>query len=67
MPGKLIKVLVKVGDAVKKGEVLLVVEAMKMENNILAARDGIVEELNVAEGDMVDGSKVLLKLEEEKE
>lgn len=65
MPGKVIKVLVSIGDTVKKGEVLLVVEAMKMENNILAARNGIVEELNVAEDDMVDGSKVLLKLEEE--
>lgn len=65
MPGKVIKVLVDKGDAVKKGDVLLIVEAMKMENNILAARDGIIEELNVAEADMVDGSKILLKLEEE--
>ena len=67
MPGKVIKVLVQAESVVKKGEILLVVEAMKMENNILAARDGIVEELNVAEGDMVDGSKILLKLEEENE
>lgn len=67
MPGKVIKVLVAIGDAVKKGDILLVVEAMKMENNILAARDGIIEELNVAEGDMVDGSKILLKLEEQKD
>jgi acetyl/propionyl-CoA carboxylase alpha subunit len=65
MPGKVIKVVAEIGQTVKKGEVLLVVEAMKMENNILASRDGIVEELNVAVGDMVDGSKVLLKLEEE--
>ncbi len=67
MPGKVIKVLVNKGDHVKKGDVLLIVEAMKMENNILAARDGIIEELNVSEADMVDGSKVLIKLEEEKE
>jgi len=65
MPGKVIKVLVKVGNSVKKGDVLLVVEAMKMENNILASRVGIIEELNVTEGDMVDGNKILLKLEEE--
>jgi 3-methylcrotonyl-CoA carboxylase alpha subunit len=65
MPGKVIKVLVSAGDKVHKGDVLLVVEAMKMENNILAFRDGVIEELNVVEGDMVDGSKILLKLEEE--
>ncbi|MCD6179525.1 MAG: acetyl-CoA carboxylase biotin carboxylase subunit [Bacteroidales bacterium] len=63
MPGKVIKVLVNIGDTVKKGEVLLVVEAMKMENNILAVRNGVVEELNVAVGEMVDGSMALLKLE----
>ncbi|MBN2236687.1 MAG: acetyl-CoA carboxylase biotin carboxyl carrier protein subunit, partial [Bacteroidales bacterium] len=67
MPGKVIKVFVQVGEAVKKGSVLLMVEAMKMENNILAVRDGMIEELNVAEGDMVDGSKILLKLAEENE
>lgn len=65
MPGKVIKVLVQVGDEVSKGDILLMVEAMKMENNILASRDGIIEELNVAEGDMIDSSKVLLKLEKE--
>lgn len=64
MPGKVIKTHAKVGDSVIKGEVLLIVEAMKMENNILAPRDGVVEEIYVTEGDMVDGSKILLKLEE---
>lgn len=67
MPGKVIKILVEAGKIVKKGEVLLIVEAMKMENNILASRNGIVEELNVAVGDMVDGSKVLIQLEKETE
>ena len=65
MPGKVIKVLAEVDQTVAKGDILLVVEAMKMENNILASRDGIIEELNVAEGEMVDGSKVLIKLAEE--
>jgi len=64
MPGKVIKVLSEVGAEVKKGDVLLIVEAMKMENNLLAPRDGIVEEINVKEGEMVDGSKVLLSLVE---
>ncbi len=67
MPGKVIKVLSHVGAEVKKGDVLLIVEAMKMENNLLAPRDGIVEEINVKEGEMVDGSKVLLSLEEKEE
>jgi acetyl-CoA carboxylase biotin carboxylase subunit len=65
MPGKVIKILSSPGKMVKKGEVLLVVEAMKMENNLIAPRDGIVAQLNAAEGDMVDGSKILLKLESE--
>lgn len=65
MPGKLIKVNVKVGEEVKKGQILLIVEAMKMENNIVAPRDGQVEEVFAQEGDSVDSSKVLLSLIEE--
>ena len=67
MPGKLIKVLTSKGAVVKKGEPLLIVEAMKMENNLIASRDGIVEDIMAKEGEMVDGSKVLLTLVEEKE
>jgi acetyl-CoA carboxylase biotin carboxylase subunit len=63
MPGKVIKVLSEVGGEVKKGDVLLIVEAMKMENNLIAPRDGKVESVNVKEGEMVDGNKVLLSLE----
>jgi len=65
MPGKLIKVLVKAGEEVIKGQTLLIVEAMKMENNIVAPRDGQVEEIFAKEGDAVDSSKVLLGLKEE--
>ncbi len=64
MPGKVIKLLAQKGQTVKKGETLVIVEAMKMENNILAPRDGIIDEIFVKAGDMVDGSKVLLNLEE---
>jgi len=67
MPGKLIKVLAEKGATVKKGDTLLIVEAMKMENNLLAPRDGIVEDIMAKEGEMVDGSKVLLTLVEEDE
>lgn len=63
MPGKVIKVNVKKGDQVKRGTVMLVVEAMKMENNITAINDAIVKEITVAEGDMVDTDVQLVYLE----
>lgn len=63
MPGKVIKVNVKAGDKVKRGTVLLVVEAMKMENNIIAENDAIVEQVVVKEGDMVDANTQLAYLE----
>jgi acetyl-CoA carboxylase biotin carboxylase subunit len=63
MPGKVIKINVEDGKEVKKGDLLLIVEAMKMENNILCPRDGIIEKVNVKIGEMVDGSKELITLE----
>ncbi len=65
MPGKVVKLNVKTGDSVSKGDVLLVVEAMKMENNVLAPRDGKIEKVNVRTGRMVDGSKPLVVMEQE--
>ena len=62
MPGKVIKVNVKAGDKVTRGTVLLVVEAMKMENNIVALEDGLVEKVNVKEGDRVDTDLQLVHL-----
>ena len=62
MPGKVIKLNVKDGDKVNKGYVLLIVEAMKMENNITSPKDAIVEKVNVKAGDMVDGSMELVVL-----
>jgi acetyl-CoA carboxylase biotin carboxylase subunit len=62
MPGKVLKINVSEGDNVKKGQVLMVVEAMKMENNILCPKDGVVDKLLVKEGDMVDGSARLVHL-----
>ncbi len=64
MPGKVIKINVSEGQEVKKGEVLLIVEAMKMENNITSPKSGIIAQINVAEGDMVDGSLELVRFEE---
>jgi acetyl/propionyl-CoA carboxylase alpha subunit len=60
MPGKVIKINVKEGQDISKGDVLLVVEAMKMENNITAPKDGKVGKVNVKTGDMVDGSTELV-------
>jgi 3-methylcrotonyl-CoA carboxylase alpha subunit len=65
MPGKVIKSVVKPGQEVKKGDLLLIVEAMKMENSIEAMRDAIIEEVFVQEGEMVDNGQLLIKLMEE--
>ena len=53
MPGKILGVKASVGQTVKEGEVLLVLEAMKMENEVVAPQDGTVASINVAEGAMV--------------
>ena len=62
MPGKLIAVHVKVGDAVKQGQALAVMEAMKMEHTIAAPRDGVVAELLYGPGDAVTEGSALLRL-----
>lgn len=60
MPGKIIAISVKVGDQVKNGDALLVMEAMKMEHTVYAPRDGVVEELFFAVGDQVaDGVELI--------
>jgi biotin carboxyl carrier protein len=63
MPGKIVRVLVKAGDAVKARQGLVVVEAMKMENELRAARDGHVREVLAAEGQSVDAGTVLVVVE----
>jgi acetyl-CoA carboxylase biotin carboxylase subunit len=64
MPGKVIKLHIKAGDTVKKGDLLLVVEAMKMENNIISTKDATVEKVLVKEGDKVDTTIKLVELSE---
>ena len=54
MPGNILKVNVKPGDAVKSGTVLVVLEAMKMENEIMAPKDGTVTQVLVSKGSTVD-------------
>ena len=63
MPGRIVRVLVSKGDEVKKGAGLLVLEAMKMENEITAATDGVVAELFVTTGDTVDSGAELMLIE----
>ena len=60
MQGMVLKVLVSVGSAVKQGETLLVLEAMKMENPVTSPRDGKVTDIFVDTGDIVSGGDVLL-------
>ena len=62
MPGKVIKMGVKSGDTVKKGDLLLVVEAMKMENNIFSPADAVVDRITVKAGDLVDSNTTLIHL-----
>lgn len=63
MPGKVIKINVKEGDEVKKGSVMIVVEAMKMENNIIAAEDARVKRILVKQDEMVDNKMQLIELD----
>jgi biotin carboxyl carrier protein len=63
MPGKIVRVLVKTGDEVKARQALVVVEAMKMENELRATREGRVREVAVAEGQSVDAGAVLMVVE----
>lgn len=62
MPGKILKIVAAAGTAVKRGEVLLILEAMKMENEIVAPQDGTVASVNVAVGDSVEAGTVLASL-----
>ena len=59
MPGKVVRLLVKAGDAVDAGQGLLVVEAMKMQNEIRSPKNGTVERILVTEGQAVNASEVL--------
>lgn len=62
MPGTVLSVKVSVGQSVKKGDVLCVLEAMKMENEIYAPRDGEVVAVSATKGESVESGKVLVVL-----
>lgn len=60
LPGSIFKMKVKEGDKVAKGDVLLILEAMKMENHVLADEEGVVQDIKVKEGDAVLQNDLLL-------
>ncbi len=63
MPGRIVKVLARVGDAVKEGQGVLVMEVLKMENEMRSPKDGKLVELLVAEGQAVEGGAKLATVE----
>ncbi|MFZ4401206.1 MAG: acetyl-CoA carboxylase biotin carboxyl carrier protein subunit [Bacteroidales bacterium] len=63
IPGKIFKINVKEGDTVKKGDVIIVVDAMKMENNLIAKKDSIVKKIHVETNQMVTGNFLLVELD----
>ncbi len=63
LPGNIFKINVAVGDTVNKGDVLLIMEAMKMENNVLAEKAAVVKNIKVAVGDAVLQNDILIEFE----
>jgi biotin carboxyl carrier protein len=63
MPGVVVSIAKKVGDAVNPGDTLLVMEAMKMENNISASIAGKIKTIHVAVGNELDSGQLLVELE----
>lgn len=62
MQGKIVSVKASVGQAVKKGDVILILEAMKMENEVVAPQDGTIASINVSDGDKVESGAVVATL-----
>ncbi len=67
MPGRVVRVLVSPGDVVKQGDGVVVVEAMKMENELSACLDGVITATPAREGDTVEAGTLLVSIGEEKE
>lgn len=63
LPGKILKVLTSPGARVKKGDLLLTIEAMKMENEFFASSDGIIKEVYVTSGQTVETGEKLISIE----
>ncbi|MBK7704951.1 MAG: hypothetical protein IPN69_13020 [Acidobacteria bacterium] len=63
MPGRMVRILAQVGDAVKHGDGVVVVEAMKMQNEMKSPKDGVVKEIRFEEGSNVNAGEVLAVIE----
>lgn len=63
MPGKVVRLILNVGDQVEKGDAVLVVEAMKMQNDLKAPKAGIIKEIRVASGSTVSAGDILAVIE----
>jgi len=63
MPGKVVKILVKVGQEVEAGQTVIIVSAMKMESEFKVRKAGTVKAIHVNEGDLVEGHKVMVVIE----
>ena len=63
MPGKVVKILVKIGDKVKAGDTVIIISAMKMESEYKVKRDRVIKDILVKEGDTIDGHQPLIIIE----
>ena len=63
MPGRVIQVSVALGESFERGDLLLVLEAMKMQNEIRAERGGLVKQVGIRAGEAVEGGAVLLTVQ----
>jgi biotin carboxyl carrier protein len=63
MPGMVLKVIVESGQKIQKGDAMLILEAMKMENILKAPSDGIIKKIHILKGDKVEKNQVLIKME----
>lgn len=63
MPGKVVKILAKIGDKVKAGDTVIIISAMKMESEYKVKRDRIIKDILVKEGDTIDGHQPLIIIE----
>ena len=64
MPGKIMKVMVELGEKVTQGQTLLILEAMKMEHAIKANCDGTIKQIFISAGQLVEGGNELIEIEE---
>ncbi len=64
MPGAVSKILVRAGEEVKKNQVLLIIEAMKMETSVVAHMDGLIDKVLVTQGQSVKAGELLIKMKD---